>query len=148
MDSDGSQREGQYQARLSRHTRGEFAAAHPGMRDEPSQGQSTFLPDVLDELISQLAELVQELPPKQLADKIINWFFIKLNFARYPIDERSFRECELASSLPSTKMRGTIKLTSCSLRESIPEINSDRSFERSRSPSGVYRTCSGCPACS
>ncbi|ODN87089.1 hypothetical protein L198_07091 [Cryptococcus wingfieldii CBS 7118] len=39
----------------------------------------------------KIAELVQELPPKPFADKIIDWFFEKLNFIRYPIDERLFR---------------------------------------------------------
>jgi hypothetical protein len=44
-------------------------------------------------------ELVQELPPKHFADKIIDWFFSKLNYVRYPIDERSFRTCESAAQL-------------------------------------------------
>ncbi|WVR04131.1 hypothetical protein IAU60_001130 [Kwoniella sp. DSM 27419] len=39
----------------------------------------------------KVAELVQELPPKHFADRIVDWFFHKLNFVRYPIDERSFR---------------------------------------------------------
>ncbi|WVQ94574.1 hypothetical protein IAU59_001654 [Kwoniella sp. CBS 9459] len=39
----------------------------------------------------KVAELVQELPPKHFADRIVDWFFAKLNFVRYPIDERSFR---------------------------------------------------------
>ncbi|WVN87249.1 uncharacterized protein L203_102426 [Cryptococcus depauperatus CBS 7841] len=39
----------------------------------------------------KIAELVQELPPKPFADKIIDWFFAKLNFIRYPIDEKLFR---------------------------------------------------------
>lgn len=39
----------------------------------------------------KIAELVQELPPKPFADRIIDWFFAKLNFIRYPIDERMFR---------------------------------------------------------
>ncbi|OCF78216.1 hypothetical protein I204_00153 [Kwoniella mangroviensis CBS 8886] len=39
----------------------------------------------------KVAELVQELPPKHFADRIVDWFFDKLNFVRYPIDERSFR---------------------------------------------------------
>jgi hypothetical protein len=42
----------------------------------------------------KVQELVQELPPKHFADKIIDWFFSKLNYVRYPIDERSFRACE------------------------------------------------------
>lgn len=47
----------------------------------------------------QLAELVHELPPKHFADKIIDWFFSKLNFARYPLDERHFRQCESISAV-------------------------------------------------
>ncbi|KAK4688108.1 hypothetical protein P7C73_g1993, partial [Tremellales sp. Uapishka_1] len=39
----------------------------------------------------KLAELVQELPPKPFADRIIDYFFSKLNIVRYPIDERMFR---------------------------------------------------------
>nr|XP_031857365.1 uncharacterized protein CI109_007229 [Kwoniella shandongensis]KAA5524437.1 hypothetical protein CI109_007229 [Kwoniella shandongensis] len=38
-----------------------------------------------------VAELVQELPPKHFADRIVDWFFSKLNYVRYPIDERLFR---------------------------------------------------------
>jgi hypothetical protein len=49
-------------------------------------------------LTFQLQELVQELPPKAFADKIIDWFFSKLNYVRYPIDERLFRQCESGSS--------------------------------------------------
>lgn len=47
---------------------------------------------------------MQELPPKHFADKIIDWFFSKLNYVRYPIDERSFRSCKrcLLSTLDST----------------------------------------------
>lgn len=36
---------------------------------------------------------MQELPPKHYADKVIDWFFAKLNYTRYPIDERLFRIC-------------------------------------------------------
>ncbi|KAK8861265.1 hypothetical protein IAR55_002084 [Kwoniella newhampshirensis] len=39
----------------------------------------------------KVAELVQELPPKHFADRIVDWFFSKLNYVRYPIDERLFR---------------------------------------------------------
>ncbi|WWC68905.1 uncharacterized protein I206_102841 [Kwoniella pini CBS 10737] len=39
----------------------------------------------------KVAELLQELPPKHFADRIVDWHFDKLNFVRYPIDERSFR---------------------------------------------------------
>ena len=49
----------------------------------------------------KLAELVHELPPKHFADRIIDWFFSRLNFARYPLDERHFRTCELSSAPPS-----------------------------------------------
>lgn len=41
----------------------------------------------------QVQELVQELPPKQFADRVINWYFRHLNVLRYPIDERLFRTC-------------------------------------------------------
>lgn len=44
----------------------------------------------------KVAELVQELPPKHFADKVIDWFFTKINYTRYPIDERLFRICEAA----------------------------------------------------
>ncbi|KAK1920862.1 fungal-specific transcription factor domain-containing protein [Papiliotrema laurentii] len=39
----------------------------------------------------KVAELVQELPPKPFADRVIDWFFSGLNYVRYPIDERLFR---------------------------------------------------------
>jgi hypothetical protein len=43
---------------------------------------------------AQVAELVQELPPKPFADRVIDWFFSGLNYVRYPIDERLFRICK------------------------------------------------------
>jgi hypothetical protein len=52
----------------------------------------------------KLAELVHELPPKHFADRIIDWFFSRLNFARYPLDERHFRTCELTSAPPSSSI--------------------------------------------
>ena len=43
---------------------------------------------------SQIAELVQELPPKHFADKIVGSFFSGFNNVRYPIDEHIFRKCK------------------------------------------------------
>lgn len=42
----------------------------------------------------KVQELIQELPPKPFADRLIDWFFSNLNLVRYPIDERLFRICE------------------------------------------------------
>ena len=42
----------------------------------------------------QIAELVQELPPKYFADRIVDEFFSQMNYVRYPIDEKLFRACE------------------------------------------------------
>ncbi|EKD03909.1 hypothetical protein A1Q2_01922 [Trichosporon asahii var. asahii CBS 8904] len=39
----------------------------------------------------KVQELIQELPPKPFADRLIDWFFSNLNLVRYPIDERLFR---------------------------------------------------------
>ncbi|KAL1410133.1 hypothetical protein Q8F55_004136 [Vanrija albida] len=39
----------------------------------------------------KVQELIQELPPKPFADRVIDWFFRHLNQVRYPIDERLFR---------------------------------------------------------
>ena len=54
----------------------------------------------VDALTDQVQEIVQELPPKPFADRVINWFFSKLNYIRYPIDERLFRTGQ-SSSLSS-----------------------------------------------
>ncbi|GMK54408.1 hypothetical protein CspeluHIS016_0109940 [Cutaneotrichosporon spelunceum] len=39
----------------------------------------------------KVQELIQELPPKPFADRVIDWYFQHLNLVRYPIDERLFR---------------------------------------------------------
>ncbi|CAD6584262.1 MAG: hypothetical protein TREMPRED_003783, partial [Tremellales sp. Tagirdzhanova-0007] len=39
----------------------------------------------------KIAELVQELPPKYFADRIVDEFFSQMNYVRYPIDEKLFR---------------------------------------------------------
>ncbi|EIW69211.1 hypothetical protein TREMEDRAFT_31258 [Tremella mesenterica DSM 1558] len=51
----------------------------------------------------KVQELVQELPPKPFADRVIDWYFTKLDCIRHPIDERSFRNSyeELYSRLPT-----------------------------------------------
>lgn len=41
----------------------------------------------------RVTEIIQDLPPKPFADRLIDWFFAKVNFVRYPIDERLFRNC-------------------------------------------------------
>lgn len=41
----------------------------------------------------KVQELVLELPPKDFADQVINWYFCHLNVVRYPIDERLLRMC-------------------------------------------------------
>jgi hypothetical protein len=51
----------------------------------------------------QVAELVQELPPKPFADRVIDWFFSGLNYVRYPIDERLFRICQLNDAFVRTR---------------------------------------------
>lgn len=53
----------------------------------------------------QVQELIQELPPKPFADRVIDWFFRHLNQVRYPIDERLFRTCR------SWRMEGATELT-------------------------------------
>ena len=50
-------------------------------------------PDLRAETGIQVAELVHELPPKSFADRIVDEFFSKMNYVRYPIDERLFRTC-------------------------------------------------------
>ena len=51
----------------------------------------------------KVQELVQELPPKQFADRLINWYFNHLNVVRYPIDERLFRGCKRYRPLMLTR---------------------------------------------
>lgn len=35
---------------------------------------------------------MNDLPPYPLASKLVDWFFAKFNFVRYPIDEMLFRQ--------------------------------------------------------
>ncbi|KAI0081762.1 hypothetical protein K474DRAFT_1587184 [Panus rudis PR-1116 ss-1] len=39
----------------------------------------------------KLPELLQELPPRNLSDKLIDYYFSAINWTRYPISERDFR---------------------------------------------------------
>lgn len=41
---------------------------------------------------AQLRDAFQHLPPKPTADKLVAFFFAKVNHVRYPIDERLFRQ--------------------------------------------------------
>jgi hypothetical protein len=43
-------------------------------------------------LIDQIQDLVNDLPPFPLASRLVDWFFEKFNFVRYPIDETLFRQ--------------------------------------------------------
>lgn len=47
---------------------------------------------VQSELIRQLRKALQDLPAKDHADKLVAFFFTKVNHIRYPIDERLFRQ--------------------------------------------------------
>jgi hypothetical protein len=40
----------------------------------------------------QVQDLVNDLPAYPLATKLVDWFFAKVNFVRYPIDEKLFRQ--------------------------------------------------------
>jgi hypothetical protein len=48
-----------------------------------------------------VAELIQELPPKSFADRVVDFFFSKINYTRYPIDERTFRICQSSDPMTS-----------------------------------------------
>ncbi|WRT64595.1 uncharacterized protein IL334_001528 [Kwoniella shivajii] len=39
----------------------------------------------------KMTTLMRDLPPRDLADKIIQWYFEKVNYVRYPIDQHLFR---------------------------------------------------------
>ncbi|TCD69670.1 hypothetical protein EIP91_006687 [Steccherinum ochraceum] len=39
----------------------------------------------------KISELVQELPPRGLSDKLVDFYFQAINWTRYPISERDFR---------------------------------------------------------
>ncbi|WWC59664.1 uncharacterized protein I303_102226 [Kwoniella dejecticola CBS 10117] len=40
---------------------------------------------------AKMTKLLKDLPPRDLAEKITQWFFEKVNYVRYPIDEHLFR---------------------------------------------------------
>jgi hypothetical protein len=42
----------------------------------------------------KVAEIMQELPPPAMADRIVECYFSNVNWIRYPIDERLFRICK------------------------------------------------------
>ena len=37
-------------------------------------------------------ELIRELPNEEHANRLLDWFFSKVNYVRYPIDEHLFRK--------------------------------------------------------
>ncbi|KIR54550.1 nuclear protein [Cryptococcus gattii Ru294] len=39
----------------------------------------------------KVSELLKDLPERALADKLVDWFFEKFNFVRYPIDDHAFK---------------------------------------------------------
>lgn len=39
----------------------------------------------------KVSELLKDLPERSLADKLVDWFFEKFNFVRYPIDDHAFK---------------------------------------------------------
>ncbi|WVN89314.1 uncharacterized protein L203_104536 [Cryptococcus depauperatus CBS 7841] len=41
---------------------------------------------------SKVTSLMEDLPQQEFANKLVDWFFEKFNFVRYPIDEHSFRQ--------------------------------------------------------
>lgn len=45
-----------------------------------------------------MAELLQELPPKAFADRVVEFYFAKINTTRYMLDERMFRACQLSTA--------------------------------------------------
>lgn len=48
--------------------------------------------EFVPELTRQLRKALQDLPAKETADKLVAFFFAKVNPIRYPIDERLFRQ--------------------------------------------------------
>lgn len=48
---------------------------------------------------TKVAELVQELPPKDFANILVDWFFAKINSSRYPIHEGMFRGASPCAAL-------------------------------------------------
>ena len=83
LDSDRSKR-----SRLSRTSSRTTSATVPrlwssatkGMLQTPSLGSW------------QVRDLMNDLPDYKLASKLVDWFFTKVNFVRYPIDETLFRQ--------------------------------------------------------
>lgn len=61
----------------------------------------------------KVQELIQELPPKPFADRLIDWFFCNLNLVRYPIDERLFRICKCACGGTGTGPSSLLAAVSC-----------------------------------
>ena len=103
----GCQESHQDEERQPWNSSGESAEAHYRLWSLTSQGK--LFPDVawrVTPTVQQIAELVQELPPKQFADRIVNSFFSGFNNVRYPIDEHLFRTCEFSDS--STRVRGSL----------------------------------------
>ena len=44
--------------------------------------------------LDKVHELMRELPNEGHANRQLDWFFAKVNYVRYPIDEHIFRRCK------------------------------------------------------
>lgn len=45
-----------------------------------------------------------DLPPLPLAEDLVGWFFSKVNYVRYPIDERLFRQSSFSNHSSLSKL--------------------------------------------
>lgn len=59
---------------------------------QPQKVSPTLRYRVVTKLMEQIRDLVNDLPPFPLASRLVDWFFEKFNFVRYPIDEVLFRQ--------------------------------------------------------
>ncbi|KAH8105858.1 fungal-specific transcription factor domain-containing protein [Cristinia sonorae] len=55
----------------------------------------------------KISELVHELPPRSLSDKLVDFYFHAINWTRYPISERDFRKSYAAIFADSTTVNPT-----------------------------------------
>ncbi|THH32913.1 hypothetical protein EUX98_g1303 [Antrodiella citrinella] len=55
----------------------------------------------------KISELMHELPPRALSDKLVDYYFHAINWTRYPISERDFRASYAAISADNTTVDPT-----------------------------------------
>jgi hypothetical protein len=91
---------------------------------------------------TKVAELVQELPPKDFANILVDWFFAKINSSRYPIHEGMFRGTSRAQSSVAVRKRNVADHDNCPVEQRRTSRCMQMDSRRTRPTSGRCRSSS------